>query len=168
MHSKTHVQTVGYESKLQEDLDKDTKSEIEANKVSFVIPGDTNPDEKQNVSDTVSSAKYDKNKHELKIQLAGGSELVFTPDPAGTPIGVYFTNIGGKRKSYKLLDVLAPLDAAIDKVFAQKKPDSVNESLVKYIRRRIKEALSIKEDQYTDSGAYNGYIGKDVVKKKVK
>jgi hypothetical protein len=157
----------GYENKLQEDLDKDTKANIEANKVSFVIPGDTNPDEKQNVSDTVSSAKYDKAKNELKIQLAGGSELVFTPDPAGQPVGVYFTNVGGQRKSYKLLDVLAPLNAAIDKVFAQKKTDTVNESLENYIRRRIKEALSIKEDQYTDSGAYNGYIGKDVVKKKL-
>ena len=50
----------------------------------------------------------------------------------------------------------------------QEKPEPESPTLESYIRKRIQKAIKLAEDQYSDSGAYNGYVGKDVVKKKLK
>ena len=154
---------------IKEYLDKETKSSIESSKVSFIISGDKNPDQKVDVSDTVASSKYDANKNELVITLSGGGELAFTQDAAGNVVGVYFSTIDGERKSTKVLDILAPLNKAIYKVFAQKKEEPVNEALENYIRKRIQEAIKLAEnDNYSNGERPVGKMGPDPLKKKLK
>ena len=154
---------------LSEEMDQDTKSEIEASKVSFVIT-DPKSKEETNVQDTVGSAQFNSQTNTLTINLAGGNKIEFNQDPGGAIHGTYFS--GDEKFSVSDKSVLAPLSTAIKHVFDTKskenKPEPENPTLESYIRKRIRQAIKLAEDQYTDSGAYNGYIGKDVLKKKLK
>ena len=154
---------------LSEEMDQDTKSEIEASKVSFVIT-DPKSKEETNVQDTVGSAQFNSQTNTLTINLSGGNKIEFNQDPGGAIHGTYFS--GDEKFSVSDKSVLAPLSTAIKHVFdtksKQEKPEPESPTLESYIRKRIQKAIKLAEDQYSDSGAYNGYVGKDVVKKKLK
>ena len=150
---------------LEEVLDDTTKKDIESANVSFIIPGEGDADQKLDVSDTVKSAVFSKKDNSLTINLAGGNRVVFTPDAAGKPVGVYFSKQDGQEVSKQVLDVQPPLTTAINKVYASKKTEEepVNETLENYIRERIRKAIKEGEE-----GQYIGMVGPDVIKKKLK
>ena len=150
---------------LEEVLDDTTKKDLESANVSFIIPGEGDTDQKLDVSDTVKTAVFNNKDNSLTINLAGGNRVVFTPDAAGKPVGVYFSKQDGQEVSKQVLDVQPPLTTAIDKVYASKKKEepAVNETLENYIRERIKQAIKEGEE-----GQYIGMIGPDALKKKLK
>lgn len=150
---------------LEEVLDDTTKKDLESANVSFIIPGEGDADQKLDVSDTVKTAVFNNKDNSLTINLAGGNRVVFTPDAAGKPVGVYFSKQDGQEVSKQVLDVQPPLTTAINKVYASKKKEepAVNETLENYIRERIKQAIKEGEE-----GQYVGMIGPDTLKKKLK
>ena len=149
---------------LEEVLDDTTKKDLESANVSFIIPGEGDTDQKLDVSDTVKTAVFNNKDNSLTINLAGGNRVVFTPDAAGKPVGVYFSKQDGQEVSKQVLDVQPPLTTAIDKVYASKKKEEpVNETLENYIRERIRQAIKEGEE-----GQYIGMVGPEVLKKKLK
>ena len=149
---------------LEEVLDDTTKKDLESANVSFIIPGEVDTDQKLDVSDTVKTAVCNNKDNSLTINLAGGNRVVFTPDAAGKPVGVYFSKQDGQEVSKQVLDVQPPLTTAIDKVYASKKKEEpVNETLENYIRERIRQAIKEGEE-----GQYIGMVGPEVLKKKLK
>ena len=167
--SKKGIEGLKRAGALKEEMDQDTKSEIEASKVSFIIT-DPKSKEESNVQDTVGSAQFNSSTNTLAINLSGGNKIEFNQDPGGAIHGTYFS--GDEKFSVSDKSVLAPLSTAIKHVFdtksKQEKPEPESPTLESYIRKRIQKAIKLAEDQYSDSGAYNGYVGKDVVKKKLK
>ena len=150
---------------LEEVLDDTTKKDLESANVSFIIPGEGDTDQKLDVSDTVKTAVFNNKDNSLTINLAGGNRVVFTPDAAGKPVGVYFSKQDGQEVSKQVLDVQPPLTTAINKVYASKKKEEepVNETLENYIRERIRQAIKEGEE-----GQYIGMVGPEVLKKKLK
>ena len=150
---------------LEEVLDDTTKKDLESANVSFIIPGEGDTDQKLDVSDTVKTAVFNNKDNSLTINLAGGNRVVFTPDAAGKPVGVYFSKQDGQEVSKQVLHVQPPLTTAINKVYASKKKEepAVNETLENYIRERIRQAIKEGEE-----GQYIGMVGPEVLKKKLK
>jgi hypothetical protein len=158
--SRVQAKGMGY---IKEDFSSKDKSLILNKKVNFIIPSSENPDTKEEVSTDVKSASFNKKKQQFNISTSNGGKLSFSLDPRGVPVGVFFK---GDGKSYKVLDILPPLTTMVSKVFKNKGEEETAEDTVleQYIRKRIQKALS---EDYSDLGAYMGYIGPEVKKKKL-
>jgi hypothetical protein len=119
----------------------------------------------QQVRDTIARATFNSKNKELTLVMSGGSNLVFTPDASGNPVGVYFPKEGGKRDIAKD-DIKDPLKSILKKSYPKQtmleKGADVDSMLEDYIRQRIRKAL--KEG---DEGPFIGSSGPEVVKKKL-
>jgi hypothetical protein len=140
---------------IDEDLSKEDKKKIETSRVSFIIQDPTDADKTLNVSDTVKSAMFNKDKNELIVELTSAGKAMFVGTKNGNVTGTYEAP---DKKVTKIQDTMDPLNKVLDKVF----PSPANEAMESYIRKRIREA--IKEAEVSQ---YWGYQGKDVKKKRL-
>lgn len=140
---------------IDEDLSKEDKKKIETSRVSFIIQDPTDADKTLNVSDTVKSAMFNKDKNELIVELTSAGKAMFVGTKNGNVTGTYEAP---DKKVTKIQDTMDPLNKVLDKVF----PSPANEAMESYIRKRIREA--IKEAEVSQ---YWGYQGRDVKKKRL-
>ena len=160
-------------SKLKKEIDNTISEEKEQSKINgieigFSIQDPENLSAIEQVRNTISNAKFNRNKKELTINMVGKGDLVFTADASGKPVGVYFSQGKESGVSNKIVDsaIKGPLDKILKKYYS--KPENVEKSsntdkmLEDYIRQRIRKAL--KEG---DEGPFIGSSGPEVVKKKL-
>lgn len=156
--------------KLLEEKQVSTKEMVKSvigKPVSFTMPDAENPDEKSQVSNTVSNASFDPGSNKALFIMNDGAKLYFE-NIGAEPVGYYFSadekgKIDKQDPKYKVLQVMSPLKEIIyKKENVEKQKDTPEEILENYIRIKVKKLLK----EY-DAGPYIGVSGPDVVKKKL-
>jgi len=144
------------------------QSKINGIEVVFNIQDPENLSAIEQVRNTISGAKFNKDKKELTLNMSGKGDLVFTADASGKPVGVYFSQGKQSGVSNKVVD--SAIKDSLDKILKKyyPKPQDLEKSVDKdkiledYIRKIIRKTL--KEG---DEGPFIGSSGPEVVKKKL-